>query len=98
MQVIDSENCQDSTRLFIALIEDSSDDSLELSWLIPKATCAGFDTAFIGKANASVRPNGLLFADSLNFSDGDFWMVESITAQSLELFEDDEKRSYRSSF
>ncbi len=90
MQIVNSEDCEDSLRL---LVERAS-DSIDIYRLIPGELCDYQDTSFVGRAEASNLPDGLLFTDSLNFSDGDFWLVESITSKSLTLTINAERISY----
>jgi hypothetical protein len=71
------EVCSDSTRLLIAATQL---DSIEISRLVPKVDCSGFDTLALGNANTSGE---LVFTDSLIFSTGEFWIVESISSLNL---------------
>ena len=82
-QVVNSSNCQDSTKLSIQLISSSIDDSVAISRLVPLADCTGLDTLFIGNADASSFEGAILFTDTLNFSDGSFWLVEHITSNKI---------------
>ena len=82
LQMINSVECSDSVRLHITLLSSSSDDSISIFNLLPKSNCFGYDTAFVGNANAS---GNLLFTDSLLFADGDFWIVESVTSENLSI-------------
>lgn len=84
-QVINSSNCSDSVKLYVEFVSSSTNDSLAFSNLTPNSDCTGFDTTFIGNASASAFDDGLLFSDSLAFTNGDFWIVNSITSQNLSI-------------
>ncbi|WP_420575603.1 hypothetical protein [Ekhidna sp.] len=80
-QVVGSTNCTDSLKLYFELVNDSVD----ISQINPGSACAFDDTLFLGRANASGFPDNNLFTDSLNFSDGDYWMIRRITSSLLQI-------------
>lgn len=82
---INSENCQDSVRLIMNLVPSTSNDSVSISRLERWSTCNGFDTTFLGTADASSFSGALLFTDSLIFNDGNFWIVQEVTSHDLKL-------------
>ena len=94
LKVVNSSDCADSVRLFIEFIEATTADSIRLSTLNPLPNCSGFDTLLIGNANASSIQGGLLFTDSLLFSNGDFWLVNNITSQSLTILLEGNAQSF----
>lgn len=74
-------NCADSV---LFMFELNSDDSLEFRRLRPN--CPGstlYDTLGILKGNASVDEQ--IFTDSIRFSSGHFFLINSVFSQSLEL-------------
>jgi len=82
-QVVNSPNCQDSTKLFVQLLSNSLDDTVAISRLNLSQDCSVVDTLFIGNADASSFEGAILFSDTLNFSDGSFWTVERITSNEI---------------
>ncbi len=83
-QIIDNtrvtpESCNDSTQLFVRIIDG---DSINISFLVPNADCSTFDTTKLGDANAS---GDILFTDSILFDSGDYWRIFSITSRNLSL-------------
>lgn len=82
---VDSDLCQDSTKLYIQFLASSSDDSLTIFELISNSNCTGFDTTLVGNADASSFDGSFIFTDSLNFANGNFWIIKSITSKSLSL-------------
>ena len=81
-QVISSQSCQDSVQLFLELVSSSSDDSVAISEIFRGPSCDP-DTNLIGNADASSFEGAIIFTDSLNLSDGDFWIIEEITSNIL---------------
>ncbi|MBC6401703.1 MAG: hypothetical protein GDA51_07835 [Ekhidna sp.] len=86
-QIIASENCQDSVKLVFSLLSGSPNDSVSVSRLLSNAACDGFDTTRLGNADASSFEDALTFTDSLNFSTGDFWIIQSITSTELSIIQ-----------
>ncbi len=84
-EVVNSTDCADSLELYFELVSSSSNDSLDIFELTPNANCNSFNAIFIGRADASRLPDSDLFTDSLIFSSGDFWIINSITSQSLQI-------------
>jgi len=84
-EVVNTSNCQDSTRLLFELLTNTTDDSVTIYQLIPRSDCSRFDTTLLGNADASSFEQGIRFSDSLIFANGDFWMVEQITSDLLTL-------------
>lgn len=80
--VIDSQNCQDSVRLFVELLSSSTDDSVVISEIIRGGLCNP-DTSLTGHADASSFEDAIFFTDTLNFDNGEFWIIERITNQTL---------------
>lgn len=74
-------NCADSV---LFMFELNSDDSLELRRLRPNCPESTlYDTLGILKGNASVDEQ--IFTDSIRFSTGHFFLINSVSSQSLEL-------------
>ncbi|MDW3193811.1 MAG: hypothetical protein R8G66_15675 [Cytophagales bacterium] len=74
-------DCADSV---LFMFELNTDDSLSLRRLRPN--CPGgtlYDTLGIEKGNASVDEQ--IFTDSIRFSDGGFFLINSVFSQSLEI-------------
>ena len=92
-QVVSSESCQDSVRLIIELIASNSDDSVAVSHVIGGNLCNP-DTSLLGNADASSFSDAIIFTDSLNFSTGDFWIIESISSKSLKVLNASETITY----
>ncbi len=93
-QVTSSTNCADSLKLTFELIPDDVDDSLDISMV---SGCFGaLSTTYIGRASASVRGT-VIFSDSLVFSDGEFWIVDQVTAQRFRFSMNDQTLNYSSS-
>lgn len=89
-QVTASTNCADSVKLVFDLIENTSNDSLDVSMI---TGCESFNsTNYIGRASASKALGRQLFTDSLIFRSGDFWIIEEITSKQL-LIDDGDKES-----
>jgi len=86
-RVINSENCQDSTKLLFTLISNLSDDSVFVQQLRANEACSGFDTTDLGNADASSFVGTLPFTDSLNFADGLSWIIRQISSENLEIEE-----------
>lgn len=97
LQRVNAENCQDLVRLFVELISEPNNDSLDISEITFSANCTP-DTSIIGRADASSFDESLLFTDSLNFANGDFWIISRITSESLEITSPIGKSSYLSEF
>ncbi len=104
-QVVNSTDCQDSVKLLIELVSSSSDDSIAVSLIsynfglneLPNSSlCQLTDTVLLGNADASSFSDALLFTDSLNFSNGDFWIIKEITAQRIEILNSLESTFYLS--
>ncbi|MEQ9467316.1 MAG: hypothetical protein RLN88_07880 [Ekhidna sp.] len=97
-QIVDSENCADSIKLFIELVNSSgdADDSLDISELTPISNCTSFDTVYLGRADASSFSGGDLFTDSLIFASGDFWIVSQITSTFFTTEESNIQSNYQS--
>lgn len=93
-QVVNSDNCADSVILYVELVTISSTDSIDISNLIKSNNCTALDTIFIGRANASKFTGRSLFSDSLNFSSGDYWIVDQITSELLIVGENGALKSY----
>ncbi len=93
-QVITTDVCQDSIRLFVELIPSSADDSVALSEILRGVNCNP-DTVFIGNADASSFEGAIVFTDSLNFKNGDFWILELITFTNLRINRQGEIVNYR---
>ncbi|WP_421762812.1 hypothetical protein [Ekhidna sp.] len=89
MQIVSSTDCKDSLKLLI----ESASDSLDI-FEIRSALDCNVDTIYIGKANASKLIGGLLFADSLVFSDGTYWIVKQITSDFLDIQRNGKQESY----
>jgi len=87
-QVMETENCADSTWLYIEMLASDSDDSVAISEVLGGASCDP-DTSLIGYADASAFSDELLFTDSLNFDNGMFWLIEQITSERLILFNEE---------
>ena len=94
-QTLSSENCQDSVKLLFALLSSTADDSVAVLRLVANDQCTGFDTTIIGNADASSFSDALLFTDSLNFDDGSYWIIQSVTSELL-VIESDQIHSYTS--
>lgn len=92
-QVIGSTDCADSVRLHFELVEDS----IDISRFTFNASCVMSDPDFIGRANASSFSGSDLFTDSLNFSDGTFWIIRRVTSELLRVQVEEESLDYRSS-
>lgn len=84
-QVMEMDDCADSTWLYIEIIASDSDDSVTISEIVGGASCDP-DTNLIGNADASAFSEELLFTDSLNFDNGTYWLIEEITSETLILF------------
>ena len=83
--------CADSV---LFMFELNSDDSVTFRRLIPD--CQGgslYDTLGNVKGNASVDDQ--IFTDSLNFSTGEFFIINQIFSQSLDLQSGDTTFSFR---
>lgn len=83
IQVVNSENCSDSTQILVEFLSFSANDSLRISELTPKIGCRGFDTLLLGNADASSFSGQKLFTDSINFANGSPWIISKITSNSL---------------
>lgn len=97
-QIINSENCSDSIKLYIEYVNFSgnADDSVDISELTPINSCTSFDTIYLGRADASSFAGGDLFTDSLIFASGDFWTILQITAGNLVINKSKNQINYRS--
>lgn len=71
-------SCSDSLRLYIVPV---GTDSINISWLFPSITCGSFDTLRLGNSNATSEDDSQLFTDSLQFADGNYWLIQSVTSQ-----------------
>ena len=94
-EIIASENCSDSIRLVIELISSTVDDSVTISQVVRGNNCNP-DTSLIGIADASSFSDAIRFTDSLNFANGNFWIIQSITATSLTILNGSETVNYSS--
>lgn len=83
-QVVNSEACQDSVRLLIELVSSAVDDSVSISQIVNGISCNP-DTTFIGNADASSFPDAIIFTDSLNFANGNTWIIGKITSSQLQV-------------
>lgn len=92
MQVVNSQNCTDSMQLIFERVENSIDDSLDVS-MISGCSSSGL-TTIIGRASASRAIDRDLFTDSLIFASGDVWIVDQITSKQLLLSIDDQSVLY----
>jgi len=88
-QMLSSDNCQDSVKLVFTLISNSVDDSVLVQRLVANEACSEFDTTDLGNADASSFIDGLLFTDTLNFANGNHWIIEDITAGGITIKADD---------
>ncbi len=79
LQANNSTNCVDSVKLVFALVENSSNDSLDISMISGCTSTA----SFLGRASASKAVDRDLFTDSLIFASGDFWIINQVTSQQL---------------
>lgn len=77
------EQCSDTVLLHVSLVEGSI-DSLNLSRIIFNSSCVR-DTLPLGNAKPSSFSSGPVFTDSLVFSNGDFWLVDRVTSQELQI-------------
>ncbi|WP_436517160.1 hypothetical protein [Ekhidna sp. To15] len=92
MKVVNSQNCSDSVQLIFELVENTSDDSLDISII---SGCPSMNTAtIIGRASASKAEDRDLFTDSLIFASGNFWIINQITSQQLFLNMNDQDVQY----
>lgn len=91
-QIVNSTNCADSVILYAVAV----DDSLDFSRLTYQSTCDAFDTTYIGRANASSPDDRDLFTDSLRFSNGNYWMIKTITSDLLTIEVEQSVLRYRS--
>jgi len=89
------ESCQDSLLLLFNFVSSAEDDSVSIFEIVGGISCDP-DTSFIGNADASSFSDALLFTDTLNFSDGNFWILRSLTAKRLVVFDDNKELFYLS--
>lgn len=89
-EVAPIEGCEEaSARYAFTLLMDNTEDSLTVYSLQPTSDCSGYDIIFLGNADASSLEGGLVFTDSLLFSDGTYWILHSLTASQLSLTNDE---------
>lgn len=92
-QVSSNTNCADSIKLIFTLVADSSNDSLDIS--LERGCSGSSTTTLIGRADASHITDGVLFTDSLLFTNGNYWIVDEITSEQLLLNIDDQQTFFQ---
>lgn len=73
-------NCADSVRFMI----DLDADSILFRRMVPRCDATGlFDTVEVAKGSASV--DSQIFTDSILFTTGEFWLINTLFSTTLEL-------------
>ena len=93
---VNSVQCEDSVLLRFELVSNRSNDSLNVTMLTrTKDNCIMVETN-LGKADVSKQNDGMLFTDSLLFADGAHWIINSVTAELLNISQYGAEKTFES--